>query len=64
MFRINIIDGDEEEETIDSQVSPVFDDQGQILNTEYFLSFLAHTDTLSLTTYFIQNLRPEEGTSR
>lgn len=59
-----MVDGDEEEETIDSQVSPVFDEQGQILNTEFYLSFLAQTDTLSLHTFFIQNLRPEEGMNR
>ena len=33
----------------------------QISNTEYQLSFLAQAKGMSLQSYFIQQLRPEEG---
>ena len=51
------------EEFIQCQLSPVFDDQGQILNNEFYLSFLAQLKGMALETYYIQQLRPEEGDS-
>ena len=39
----------------------VFDGQGQILNNEYYFSFLAQLKGMALETYFIQQLKPEEG---
>ena len=41
--------------------SVVFDDQGQILNNEFYLSFLSQLKGMALETYYIQQLRPEEG---
>ena len=37
VYKIHNIEGDDEEEFIQCQLSPVFDDQGQILNNEYYL---------------------------
>ena len=39
----------------------MFDDQGQILNNEFYLSFLSQLKGMALETYYIQQLRPEEG---
>lgn len=62
VYRVNTVEGDDEEEAVACQVSPVFDDeQGQILNTEFELSFLAQVKGLALQTYYIKALRPEEG---
>ena len=61
-FKVHSIEGDDEEEPLQCQLSPVFDeDQGQIVNNEFYLSFLAQQKGLSLETYYIQALRPEEG---
>ena len=61
VYKIHNIEGDDEEEFIQCQLSPVFDDQGQILNNEYYLSFLAQLKGMALETYYLQQLRPEEG---
>ena len=62
VYKINNIDGDDEEENIVSQISPVFTgDKNQISNSEYQLSFLSQVKGLSLMTYFIAALSPEEG---
>ena len=61
VYKIHNIDGDDEEELVQCQLSPVFDDQGQILNNEFYFSFLAQLKGMALETYFIQQLRPEEG---
>lgn len=64
VYRINTVDGDEEEEVVQSQLSPVFEGEGddqQILNNEFYLSFLAQVKGLGLQTYFIKQLKPEEG---
>ena len=37
------------------------DAQGQIENSEFYLSFLAQTKGLALQSYFVKTLRPEEG---
>ena len=61
VYKIQNVDGEDEEESVQCQLSPVFDDQGQILNNEYHFSFLAQLKGMALETYFIQQLRPEEG---
>ena len=62
VYKINNIEGDEEEEILPSQLTPVFDDEeGQVLNTEFYLSFLAQVKGLALQTYFVKIMRPEEG---
>ncbi len=63
VYRINNIDGDEEEENVPCQISPVFEEEGelQITNTEFELSFLATAKGLALQTYYIKLMRPEEG---
>ena len=61
VYKIQNVDGEDEEESVQCQLSPVFDDQGQILNNEYYFSFLAQLKGMALETYFIQQLRPEEG---
>ena len=62
VYKVNNIDGDDEEENIPSQLSPVFEgDKNQISNSEYQLSFLAQVKGLALMTFFIASLRPEEG---
>ena len=62
VYRINNVEGDEEEEAVPCQISPVFDEeQGQVLNTEFELSFLGQVKGLALQTYYVKGLRPEEG---
>ncbi len=61
VYKIHNIDGDDEEEYITCQLSPIFDSEGQILNNEFYLSFLAQVKGMALESYFIQQLRPEEG---
>ena len=62
VYKVHSIEGDDEEEPLACQLSPVFDqDQGQIVNNEFYLSFLAQQKGLSLETYYVQALRPEEG---
>ena len=62
VYKINNVDGDDEEENIQSQISPVFTgEKNQINNAEYQLSFLAQVKGLALMTFFVAALRPEEG---
>lgn len=61
VYKINNVEGDEEEEVVPSQLSPVFDDQGQVINNEFQFSFLAQVKGLALQSYFLKPLRPEEG---
>ena len=62
VYKVNLIDGDEEEESVECQLSPVWDDaQGQIENSEFYLSFLAQAKGLALQSYFVKIVRPEEG---
>ena len=64
VYRINNVEGDDEEEVLPSQLSPVFDDEtGQILNNEYYLSFLAQVKGLALQTFYVKQLKPEDGTN-
>lgn len=64
VYKINNIEGDEEEEIVPSQISPVFDDQGQISNNEFYISFLTQAKGMALQSYFIQQLRPDDGSIR
>ncbi|TRY68325.1 hypothetical protein TCAL_04678 [Tigriopus californicus] len=61
VYKVTNIEGEDEEEPIPCQLSPVFDDQGQILNSEYQLTFLAQVKGLGLHSYYIQQLRQEDG---
>ena len=61
VYKINEVDGDDEEEDLPIQISPVFDSEGQISNTEFELSFLAQVKGFGLKTFYIVMLRPEEG---
>ena len=62
VYKINNIDGDDEEENIPSQLSPIFEgDKNQISNSEFQLSFLAQVKGLALMTYYVAAMRPEEG---
>eukprot|EP00095_Tigriopus_kingsejongensis_P010888 maker-scaffold1216_size55193-snap-gene-0.9 protein:Tk10888 transcript:maker-scaffold1216_size55193-snap-gene-0.9-mRNA-1 annotation:"alpha-mannosidase 2" len=61
LFKINNIEGEDEEESLPCQLSPVMDDQGQILNSEFYLTFLAQVKGLGLHTFYIRQLRPEDG---
>ena len=64
VYKINNVEGDDEEEVIASQLSPVFDDEtGQILNNEFYLSFLAQVKGLALQTFYVKQLKPEDGTN-
>ena len=38
MYKINNIEGDDEEEPVPSQISPIFDNQGQVRNEACFVS--------------------------
>ena len=65
VYKINNVDGDDEEENVPSQLSPVFTgEKTQISNSEYQLSFLAQVNGLSLMTYCIASIGPEEGQNK
>ena len=51
----------EEEETQPSQISPVFKSDDDISNTEFDLTFLATVPAMGLQTYFIRELKSEDG---
>uniref|UniRef100_A0A0K2SXU0 Mannosidase, alpha, class 2A, member 1 [Echinops telfairi] n=2 Tax=Lepeophtheirus salmonis TaxID=72036 RepID=A0A0K2SXU0_LEPSM len=63
LYTINLVDGDEEEEDINFQISPVFDSQHEILNTQFYLSFVVEVAALSLKSYYMVELKPEEGSN-
>ena len=54
-------EGEEEEETEPSQLSPVFTRDGEISNEEFELSFLATIPALGLMTYYIRELKSDDG---
>merc|ERR1719471_1351482 len=56
-----MIEDEEEEESIPVQISPVFKSDGDISNEQFELTFLATVPALGLQTYFIQQLKAEEG---
>ena len=64
VYKINDVEGDDEEEDLPIQISPVFDEEGQIANTEFELSFLAQLKGFALKTFYIAALRPEEGANQ
>ena len=51
----------EEEETLPSQLSPVFRSDGEISNEEFELTFLATVPALGLQTYYIREMKSEDG---
>ena len=53
-------DGEDVEEFIPWQISPVFQLSGDISNTEFELTFLTVVPALGLQTYYVRSLRPEE----
>eukprot|EP00090_Calanus_glacialis_P032783 TRINITY_DN5430_c0_g1_i1.p1 TRINITY_DN5430_c0_g1~~TRINITY_DN5430_c0_g1_i1.p1 ORF type:complete len:555 (-),score=152.24 TRINITY_DN5430_c0_g1_i1:333-1997(-) len=57
----NGIEDEEEEETIPTQISPVFKTDGDISNEQFEVTFLATVPALGLQTYFVRQLKPEEG---
>ena len=61
LYKLVTIEGEDEEEMVPCQLSPVFDAEGQILNNEFHLSFVVSIKGLALDTYFIKQLRPEDG---
>ena len=54
-------EGEEEEETEPSQLSPVFTKDGEISNEEFELSFLVTIPALGLMTYYIRELKSDDG---
>merc|ERR1719347_51596 len=62
VYFINVIEGDEEEEVLETQVSPVFNKDGEILNTEFEISFLVTVPALGLQSYYLKEISAEEGT--
>jgi len=61
VYYMNMIEDEEEEETIPTQISPVFKSDGEISNTEFDLIFLVTVPALGLQTYYVRQLKPEEG---
>jgi len=61
VYFMNMIEDEEEEESIPVQISPVFKSDGDISNEQFELTFLATVPALGLQTYFIQQLKAEEG---
>ena len=57
-------EGEDAEETIPIQISPVFMDKGEISNTEFELIFQGNISALGLQTYFIEQMKPDEGTNK
>jgi len=58
-----VLEEDEEEEAVPLQVSPVFTPEGEILNTEYQVTFLASVQALGLLTDYIRQLKTKDGES-
>ena len=49
-------DEEEEEEPVPTQISPVFSREGELLNTEFQITFLATVPALGMQTYFIRQV--------
>ena len=60
-FMATVDEGEEEEETEPSQLSPVFTKDGEISNEEFELSFLVTIPALGLMTYYIRELKSDDG---
>lgn len=61
VYQITYLDETEEEETLPSQLSPVFRSDGEISNEEFELTFLATVPALGLQTYYIREMKSEDG---
>ena len=52
-----IEDEEEEEETVQTQISPVFSrESGELVNTEFQITFLATVPALGMQTYYIRQV--------
>ena len=51
----------EEEETLPSQISPVFKGDDEISNNEFELTFLVTVPAMGLQTYYLRELKSEDG---
>merc|ERR1719191_1121730 len=56
-----MLDDQEEEETQASQLSPVFRADGEISNEEFELTFLVTVPALGLQSYYLRELKSEDG---
>ncbi|QQP52871.1 Mannosidase_ alpha_ class 2A_ member 1 [Caligus rogercresseyi] len=63
LYTLNFVEGDEDEEEVPFQISPIFDDTHEILNGEFLLSFVVEVPALALKAYYFNELRAEEGTN-
>lgn len=61
VYFLATVEDEEEEEVLQCQLSPVFTAGGEIQNSEYYLTFLARVPALGLQTFFIRQLKPEDG---
>ena len=61
VYIMSLTDDIEEEEILPSQLSPVFNKDGEISNEEFELTFLVTVPSLGLQTYYIKELKSEDG---
>merc|ERR1719495_2832792 len=61
VYFMNMIEDEEEEESIPVQISPVFKSDGDISNEQFELIFLATVPALGMQTYYVRQNKPEEG---
>ena len=61
VYIMSMTDDIEEEEILPSQLSPVFNKDGEISNEEFELTFLVTVPSLGLQTYYIKELKSEDG---
>ena len=61
VYVMTMLDDTEEEETLPSQLSPVFRSDGEISNEEFELTFLVTVPALGLQSYYIREMKSEDG---
>ena len=61
VYVMAMLDDQEEEETQASQLSPVFRADGEISNEEFELTFLVTVPALGLQSYYLRELKSEDG---
>ena len=61
VYVMAMLDDQEEEETQPSQLSPVFRADGEISNEEFELTFLVTVPALGLQSYYLRELKSEDG---
>ena len=62
-FMAKVDEDEEEEETEASQLSPVFTKDGEISNEEFELTFLVTIPALGLMSYYIRELKSDDGSN-